>query len=733
MKRVYKGVCLVISIILIVSSFLMVFTINKSEDFLKFDFFDSKSVIENIKNYEMNMTSVVYYLDSDGTWKEYQRLHGEENRIWVSIDQMPQQLIDAVVSIEDQRFYDHYGVDWKRTISAFANLVFHFWDSEQGGSTITQQLIKNVTLDNETNASRKVREIFRAVSVEQTLDKRTILEAYLNTIPLGNGICGVQVAANYYFNKDVSELNLLECASIAGITKNPSAYDPIYHPDGNLERRNMVLDKMFELGKITEKQYYDNYNTNIILDPSQQSNFEAEINSYFIDTLIQDASERLAEVYGCSVDEATMKIYNGGYRIYSSLNLGIQNIMDEVYNDEDFFSQISKKNGDRIQSAMTVMDYTGHIVGIVGGVGEKTTNRGLNRATDSPRQPGSTMKPIGVYCQAIDNGQISGGTVIEDKPIEKFFPDGKPGPYEWYGYYAGFMSVESALERSANTIPCWVLRDEVGVEESYSFLTEKLHLEHLTEEDKNLGALALGGCQYGITTTESAAAYAIFGNQGKYYKPTTFYTIYDKDNNLVVNTDNDGEQVIKPGTATIMHNLLRNVVYGPNGTGGGIAGYSRMRAYAKTGTSNDSNDLWMVAGTPYYIGSVWYGFDHYETIRNQGAAATVWRAVMSQVHSQLEYREFDLSDQVVKKTYCRTSGNLAGRGCTDLATGYYLPDTEYDYCNGNHAAYINQNSSNSSSSSDTSSSSSSSQPGSDNPQPQPQPPPTESQSNSASP
>ena len=690
MKKAFKAMCLIMTAIIIISSFLMVFSIGGFAKAFNFDPFDSKSVIDDINNYQLNMTSVIYNKDNSGNWVEYQRIHGEENRIWVELDKIPKELKDAVIAIEDERFYSHSGVDWKRTISATANLVFHFWDVEQGGSTITQQLIKNITSDNEQNASRKIREIFRALAVEQALDKDTILEAYLNTISLGNGICGVQVAANYYFNKDVSELNLVECAAIAGITKNPSAYNPVSNPENNAERRKLVLDKMYELGKISEIDYNQASATTLIIDPSQLSSYEVEVNNYFVDALIDEAASKLATIYKCSEDEAAMKIYNGGYKLYSTLDPEIQTAMEEVYTDLDYFRQISDTTGERIQSAMTIVDYSGHIVGIVGGVGEKTTNRGLNRATDSPRQPGSTMKPLGVYSQAINEGLITSTTVLEDKPISGYFGPGRPGPYEWYGKYDGFMSVSKALERSANTIPCWILKDYLGTDQSYKFLKEKLHLNHLTENDINLASLALGGCEYGITTTESAAAYAIFGNQGKYFSPTTFYKIEDRNGKVIAECDTLGDQVIKPGTATIMNHLLQNVVYGGNGTAGGIARYSSMRVYAKTGTSSDSNDLWMVAGTPYYVGSVWYGFDQYETIYNSGAAASVWRAVMSRVHSNMKYKQFELSDQVILRTYCAVSGRLAGKDCKDVATGYYLPGLDYQYCNGNHEAFMTE-------------------------------------------
>ncbi len=686
-KKLFKVLCLVITAILIISSSSMAFAVAFGRKGAKIDLFSCNELVNNIKNYEMNMTSVIYVQNKLGAWEEYQRIHGEENRIWTDIENVPQTLIDAFICIEDQRFYLHGGVDWKRTTGAFVNYLpfVELYSSNQGGSTITQQLIKNITSDKDKSAIRKLREIARALLIEKKLDKKTILEAYLNTISLGNGICGVQVAANYYFNKDVSQLSLVECASLAAITKNPSAYNPETKPEGNKERRADVLYKMLELEKISAQEYVEALETDVVLDTSQQDDFEIPINNYFVDALISDIIEDLSEKYQCSTDTASTMLYNGGYRIYATVDTEIQEKMEKVYqNQSRYFYQKAKKNKSlHVQSAMTITDYEGHIVGIVGGVGEKTVNRGLNRAIDSPRQPGSTMKPIGVYVQAIENGTINYSTVIEDKPMEHYYSDGKKGPKEWYGYYAGNMTVKTALERSANTIPCWVLKDDIGIENSYNFLKNKLGLKHLNDVDKNISSLALGGCSFGVTTTESAAAYSIFGNGGKYFEPTTYFKVVDTNGQIVLKAKG-GEQVIKTTTATIMNKLLQNVVYGSQGTGGGIAGYNGMKVYAKTGTSSESNDLWMVAGTPYYVGSVWYGFDQPEQIYNAGAAASVWRAVMTDVHKNLEKKEFVDDETVVKYTYCNATGLRASKDCASKGTGYYHPDTELTFCSGKH-------------------------------------------------
>lgn len=612
----------------------------------------SKEIIENIRNMEMNLTSIIYVKGEEDNWVEYQRIHGDENRIWVGLSKIPKNLKNAFIAIEDETFYTHHGINWRRTFGAIANFIFKFDDSEFGGSTITQQLIKNITSDNDRAAARKVREIIRALLVEKELDKDMILEAYLNTIALGNGINGVQVAANYYFNKDVSELSLSECASLAAITQNPSKYNPITKLEANTERRNTVLEKMFELKMVKNADFVEAITSETVLDTAQRENYEAEINDYFVDTLIEEVIEDLARVNNCTTKTASTMLYNGGYKIYATVDPRIQNIMEEVYTNTDKYFRFKGKDleGNQIgvQSAMTIVDYEGHIVGIMGGAGEKTENRGLNRATDSPRQPGSTMKPLGVYTLAIENDIVQYASKVLDEPIKNYYETGKSGPREWYGEYKGGMPVNYAIRKSANAPPVRLLQ-EVGIENSYKFLTEKLRLKHLTEVDKNLSSLALGGCQYGITTTESASAFAIFGNDGYYHEPTTYYKVVNSDNETVLEYDDKGERVISSATATIMNHLLREVVYGEEGTGGGIAGYSSMRAYAKTGTSSESRDLWMVAGTPYYVGSVWYGFDIQQEIHSTSAAATVWREIMRKVHSGLKRKTFTDSEDVYQR------------------------------------------------------------------------------------
>ena len=300
MEKFFKYLSMVISCLLILSITLLCFMIPdyKKREY-KIDIFSSQRIVETIKNLELDMTSIIYVKNASGEWEEYHRLHGDENRIWAPIEKMPKNLQNAFIAIEDERFESHSGVDWKRTFSAVGNELFKFSATEFGGSSITQQLIKNITSDKKRDYTRKVREIARALYVETQLSKTDILEAYLNTIALGNGICGVQVAANYYFNKNVEDLTLLECASIAAITKNPTKYNPISNMDENKQRRNTVLLKMLELGLVEKKDFNEVYNQDIVIDNTQKENFEEEINNYFVDTLIEQVTTDLAEKYNC--------------------------------------------------------------------------------------------------------------------------------------------------------------------------------------------------------------------------------------------------------------------------------------------------------------------------------------------------------------------------------------------------------------------------------------------------
>ena len=638
-----------------------------------FNFVDD-TVYEDLDELKLDFTTTVYIEDAkSGEYVEYQRLHGEENRIWVDFETIPQNLKNAFVAVEDQRFNEHNGVDWKRTVAAFANMFIDLYSSNQGGSTITQQLVKNLTGDKDQSPMRKIREIMRARYLEGEYEKDTILECYLNTICLANGIYGVEVAANYYFGKSVDELTLVECAAIASLAKEPERYRPDKNPKNNQKRRNIVLRLMYEQDYITKEIYEEAKATELTVVAYSSAINTEKVNSYFIDALIDEVIDGLVEEYNYDRTYASKNFYNGGYKIYCTLNQNVQNVLEEEYLKTDkYFTLKSKKNsGQYVQSAMTVMDYEGHIVGIVGGAGEKTENRGLNRATMSYRHPGSTMKPLAAYSQALQKNIINYSKMVEDSPIPNYFKSGKAGPGNSYSGYAGYMTVAKALERSTNTIPCKLVK-QMGVQGTYYYLTDCLGLTSLdAKEDMNLSSLGLGGTYTGITTTQSAAAFAIFGNLGNYYEPTTFTLVKDQHDNVILQ-QNDPTIAIDENTATIMNHLLQNVVYGSQGTAKAIADYSdTMKCYAKTGTSSDVYDSWLVGGTPYYVASCWFGFDMQEQLYRTDLAKTMWKNVMQKIHKDLEPKEFVDSEFVTKRYYCTNTGLLANDTCTSVDVGYY--------------------------------------------------------------
>ena len=637
-----------------------------------FNFVDDK-VYEDLDEMTLGFTTTLYILDDEtGEYVEYQRLHGEENRIWVDFEQMPETLRNAYVAVEDQRFYQHKGVDWKRTVGAFANMFVDLYSSNQGGSTITQQLVKNITNDNKQTPMRKIREIMRARYLEGHYEKDTILECYLNTICLGGGIYGVEVASNYYFGKSTNELTLVECASLASLAKEPEKYRPDKNPQNNKTRRNVVLKLMYDQGYITKEAYEEAIVTDIEIVADETAKGGNTVNSYFVDALIDEVVDRLVDEYGMDESYAAKNFYNGGYKIYCTVNPEIQSILEDEYSKTDkYFTLVSKESGKTVQSAMTVMDYEGHIVGIVGGAGEKTTNRGYNRATMASRQPGSTMKPLAAYSQALQKNLIHYSSLLEDSALPNYYPGGGAGPRNSYGYYEGYMTVAEALERSTNTIPCKLVK-QMGVESTYYYLANNMGLDNLDNvEDMNLSSLGLGGTHTGISTTQSAASFAVFGNLGIYYEPTTFTLMTDQHGKTVLK-QKSGTAAIDENTATIVNHLLQNVVYGDRGTAKAIASFSdTIKCYAKTGTSSDVYDSWLAGGTPYYVGSCWFGFDSQEKLNNASLAKTMWKNVMQRIHKNLGDKEFVDSEFVTHRYYCKSTGLLATDACESVAEGWY--------------------------------------------------------------
>ena len=386
-----------------------------------------------------------------------------------------------------------------------------------------------------------------------------------------------------------------------------------------------------------------------------------------MDALIEDVINDLVEKYGYEKNHASKNFYSGGYKIYATLDTKVQDNLEKVFNDTLY--AVKGKDGKTMQGAMTVMDYEGHVKGLVGEIGEKANNRGFNRATDAVRQPGSTMKPIAAYAPAIEQDIINYSSIVNDSAVNY---NGWT-PVNWYKSYWGNITVQYALERSVNTIPVFLV-NKLGAQTSFDFLTQKLGVTTLTSEDVNLSPLGMGGTNGGLTTIESAAAYAVFGNGGLYYKPVLYTKVLNQRDEVVLSNSSEPSMAVSEDTATVMNHLLRNVVYGAHGTGTAAAGYiPNMKIYAKTGTSNDQNDLWFVGGTPYYVASCWCGYDTQQPIPSSksGIALKMWGNVMSGIHSGLAEKEFADSSYAVSRYYCNETGKLATTACPSKSVGWY--------------------------------------------------------------
>lgn len=654
----------------------------------------------DITNIDMNYTSILYANNAQGEPYEISRIHGGENRILVEYESMPKVLLDATVAAEDKRFWEHDGVDWKRTAIAAVNFFLPFLPA-QGGSTITQQLIKNATDQWDPNVERKVREIFSALKLNKDYTREQILEAYLNVAAFGHNTNGIEAAANYYFNKNTKDLTLLESATIVAITKAPSYYDPIKNPGNNKSRRQYIFTTMLEMGTITQQDYDAIYKADVAIDasqmlsPAQQPNSK---NSWIEDQVIEEVIEDLQSERGMEHAEANKLLMRGGLQIYTTIDEEMQTKLEQMYiyadNPESIFPKI--KNTIYPESAFIVTDLHGKVKAIAGSDRPKQGNRWLNYATQVPRQPGSTMKPISAYLQGIEKDYIRWSTVFSDSPIQKPGTSlEKDGFIEWpRNYYEGYSGPNTcvmALQRSINTIAVKIV-NLVGPEVSLRFLHDKVGLESLVtpEEnaevnDNNLSAMALGGTTEGVTLLELAGAYQMNANGGTYTKPTTYTIVKDRDGNTILESDTMHKRVITRETSTIMNKMMQQVVVGPRGTGstakftGDLAG---MPIAGKTGTSNDNFDQWFVGITPHYIGITWMGYAPKRQPINYISFPTpiIWHNVMQPLHEGLEVKDFEYSPNVVEKAYCAESGDLASDSCPGRLNGWYKATNIPDVC-----------------------------------------------------
>ncbi len=625
-----------------------------------FNTYANAQEVPDITQIQGTGTSIVYTQDSEGNWVESQRLEGI-NRVWADLSEIPEDMCNAVIAIEDERFYQHKGVDWKRTTAAVVEKMLG--DGSFGGSTITQQLIKIVSEDDDVTIERKIREIFRAIEMERDYHtKDEILEAYLNILPLSDNVVGVGAAANYYFGKDVSQLSLAECALIAGITNLPSYYDPYDHPAHAKERQELILDKMYELQMITADEYRQAYAEELHYKNSAR---HVTVQDYYVDLLIEDVIADLQETYGYNYTYAEQLVFFGGLRIYSYENMAVQSHIESIFRDDSNFPD-SSADEVHTNAAIFIMDYDGRVVATVGGRDEKTANRTQNIATQSRRQPGSAIKPLGVFAPAIDLDVINYSTIVRDAPIK--LPSGELWPHNFGSTTKdnGWRTVQYALQVSLNTVPVRIL-DEMGVDASYEFLTEKLHFTSLEESDKDLAPLALGGFTHGVTVREMTAGYQIFGNSGYYNKPVTYRKVVASDDSVLLEHVVTNEPAISPESATIMNRLLQKVV--TQGTAGAISGsWYNTQVFAKTGTSTANRDSYFVGGTPYYVAGIWMGYDVNETLSEyeRSFAKTVWNKCMVYLHEDLPGKSFDLWGDVEGHYYSGGSGIV-----TSASTGYY--------------------------------------------------------------
>ena len=740
----------------------------------------------DLDNQKNRQTSIVYDINGN----EYASLSRNENRIWRELSAMPENLQNAVIAIEDKNFRTEPGINLKGTIGAALNAFTgnRIWGTNRGASTLEQQLIKNLTGDNEQDNMRKVREIFRALGLDNKYSKETILEAYLNTIPLTGIIHGMEAGSIEYFGKHVEDLTLAECATLASITKNPTKYNPATNPEELIKRRNHVLYEMYTQGYITEAEFNAAKAETVTLTEKTSTTENAtrsSSNSWFTDALYTQLLNQLQEDLNYTADEAKELIFSGGLRIYSTVDPKVQEGVEKtMYNEDDLIPALwheepvclrdypadssswdevqyddatglpitkdgyavygqeaipvyadeegtTLKMGTstdpdypndttvylcvyekvRTQAAMAIVDYSGNILGIGGGIGEKKYDLGFNRAT-SPHQTGSTMKPIGAYALALDYKLINYSSQILDSPYysaedKKVLKDqyiGVMSPFSeaaqsrsdvwraWPTNYGGVggqgnpMLVYDALQQSYNTVAVWV-GDMVGVDYLYNFVHDTLECSYINaENDMDLGPLVLGSQSSGLTVVQLAGAYTMF-NTGTFTTPHYYTEITDYQGNMILDNNKyiNTTQAISADTAYIMNRMMWNVLHSRKGTAYGKAPDGEMDSVAKTGTTSNYKDYTFAGLTPYYVTAIWWGCDRpteMDTLGKAGRNASpiqyAWKALMEDLQADLPVKEFAKGENVVEKHFDTSSGAIiSGGGSVGYYTEDNLPDNSY--------------------------------------------------------
>lgn len=651
-------------------------------------------------------TSFIYYYDSlTGDYHEMQKLDTAQNRVWVSYQDIPQELVYSAVAIEDKRFFDHEGVDWITTGKAC--LQMFLGTGSAGGSTITQQLIKNLTGEDDVTVHRKVQEVFRALEVEKLYSKKEIMEWYLNTIFLGEGCYGVQSAARVYFAKDVSELTVAECASMISITNNPSLFDPYIRPENNRERQLIVLSQLYDQEYISKEEYdgakaqemvfHSNFGEDEEVYRCAECGFEGsrdefvenkeeqrwycpqcnaptgiapeqECYSYFTDTVYRDVLHDLMDQYGYSERVAVQKLTTGGYKIYATIDMEVQRRADKIY--ENLSNVPSTASAQQLQSAMVIVDNaSGDIVAIAGGVGKKQGSLSWNYATHSQRQPGSSIKPITVYGPALDAGIITPATIVEDSPYD----EESGWPLNDNRYYSGNVTVTKGVLYSLNTVAVKVL-DQLGVDKGFSYAQDRFGLSTLVESkvingkdytDRALAPLAMGALTYGVTVRDMSQAFAALANKGVFRDARTYTKVVDSDGKVILDNHQDSHIAISEKAAWYTTSMLRNAVVNGSSYFAQIDG---IDVAGKTGTSADNTDRWFAGYTPYYSAAVWCGYDEPEEIvltdgTGRNPATQMWSLVMNELHKGKEGARFDAYGANTQITVCVDSGKIATDAC----------------------------------------------------------------------
>lgn len=628
--------------------------------------------LEDLKLYKE--TSFVY--DKDGN--QIGSFFDAENRVTVEYKDIPQSVIDAVVSIEDERFFKHHGVDLKRTTGAIFTYVTHGGKSSFGGSTITQQLVKNIKNDKEATWTRKIREWYRAIVLENKLSKEEIFEAYVNQIYMGDGCYGFEVASRNYFGKPLSEVNIAESAVLAAIIQSPESTNPYKSNEARerlLERQKLVLKQMLKLKKISEDEYNEALNYEIVFkkeEKESKSSSSGAQYTYYVEAVREAVIEDLMETLGVERGIAITKLYGNGYKIYTPFDPNVQSAIDNAYNNSKLFYTDSK--GDFMQSAMVVIEQsTGCVLGLIGGADEKTADLVVNRATQLTRQPGSCMKPLGAYGPAFELGLSSPGAGLDDCELT----EGNWHPGNYYGYFNGYVTARNAVAKSMN-LPAARANLKVDIDYAYNF-AKNAGLKTLVASDKAPAALSLGGLTYGVTVMEMANAYATIANGGVYIEPRLYTKITDsKDEDVIVNNINS-KRVMKESTAFMLTSCLQEVV--KSGTAAGYVRLSNMDVAGKTGNTNEDFDQWFCGFTPYYTIACWNGYDKVGGKPAQKAigyrkigsypytSVSLFNTVVNGISKGKQTKRFEVPNTVTKTELCKVSGLVATDACRNDPRG----------------------------------------------------------------